>query len=123
MDPPSGKPEETRFGLPPLSPIRAAREYGPFSDASLLRQRGLAGVSLYTPRLNEIQYPQVRWLPDRATSSPVFLLQVPCSWGALFLGSAFGFSFALGFSDSRLLFSFFTCPLLFMNPLSFKLAL
>ena len=66
--------------------LRANRAYGSFDDGDLVQSRGIVGVSLYTPRLNEIQYPQVRWLPDRATNSPTFLLQVPCSWGALFLG-------------------------------------
>ena len=68
--------------------LRAQRSYGDFDDGHLMRTRGLVGVSLYTPRLNEIAYPQQKWLPDRATASTVFVLQVPCSWGALFLGSA-----------------------------------
>ena len=55
--------------------LRAARSYGAFSDGALMRQRGLVGVSLYTPRLNEIAYPQQKWLPDRSTASPAFLLQ------------------------------------------------
>ena len=67
--------------------LRAARAYGPFGDGRAVRARRLVGVSLYTPRLNEILYPQVRWLPDKATASNAFLLQVPCSWGALYLGS------------------------------------
>ncbi|KAL3931749.1 MAG: hypothetical protein SGPRY_000993 [Prymnesium sp.] len=68
--------------------LRAAREYGDLNDPQLIKARRLVGISLYTPRLNEISYPQTKWLPSQATSSPVFLLQVPCSWGALFVGSA-----------------------------------
>ena len=56
--------------------LRAQRQYGPFDDAPLLKARGLVGVSLYTPRLNEIRYPQVKWLPERVTASPTFLHQV-----------------------------------------------
>ncbi|KAL1524388.1 hypothetical protein AB1Y20_019283 [Prymnesium parvum] len=67
--------------------MRAARAYGSFDDPAHVRAHRLVGISLYTPRLNEIAYPQTKWLPDKATDSPVFLLQVPCSWGALFLGS------------------------------------
>jgi hypothetical protein len=59
-----------------------------FSDGErLLRRDRLVGISLYTPRLNEIAYPQVKWSPDLATQQPAFLLQVPCSWGALYFGS------------------------------------
>ena len=67
--------------------LRAARQYGPLGDASHVRSHGIVGVSLYTPRLNEIVYPQRKWLPDRVTAMPAFMLQVPCSWGALFFGS------------------------------------
>ena len=46
--------------------VAAARQpLRPFDDGDLVQSRGIVGVSLYTPRLNEIQYPQVRWLPDR----------------------------------------------------------
>ena len=59
-----------------------------FADGRRLMWRDrLVGISLYTPRLNEIQYPQVKWTPDLATDSPTFLLQIPCSWGGLFFGS------------------------------------
>ena len=59
-----------------------------FSDGErLLRRDRLVGISLYTPRLNEIAYPQVKWSPDLATQQPAFLLQLPCSWGALYFGS------------------------------------
>ena len=67
----------------------AAARWGPFGDAELaLRTRRIVGVSLYTPRLNEIAYPQAKWLPEAHTTGAAFLLQVPCSWGALFFGSA-----------------------------------
>ena len=67
----------------------AAARWGPFGDAELaLRTRRMVGVSLYTPRLNEIAYPQAKWLPEAHTTGAAFLLQVPCSWGALFFGSA-----------------------------------
>ena len=63
----------------------AAARWGPFGDAELaLRTRRMVGVSLYTPRLNEIAYPQAKWLPEAHTTGAAFLLQVPCSWGALF---------------------------------------
>ena len=65
----------------------AANTYGPLGDPALMKARGLVGISLYTPRLNEIHYPQAKWLPSGMTRSPVFALQVPCSWGALFVGS------------------------------------
>lgn len=39
------------------------------------------------PPLAPLRYPQVKWLPDVHERAPAFLLQVPCSWGALFLGS------------------------------------
>ena len=59
-----------------------------FTDGErLLRRDRLVGISLYTPRLNEIAYPQVKWSPDLATQQPAFLLQLPCSWGALYFGS------------------------------------
>ena len=66
--------------------MRASRAYGSWSDGRAVHASKLVGVSLYTPRLNEIAYPQVQWRPDRATGSPTFLLQVPCSWEALCLG-------------------------------------
>jgi hypothetical protein len=56
--------------------VGSALADGPFSDAATMRSNGLVGVSLYTPRLNEIVYPQQRWTPDRVTASPAFLLQV-----------------------------------------------
>ena len=34
--------------------LRASSLYGPFSDAEYMRRERLVGVSLYTPRLNEI---------------------------------------------------------------------
>jgi hypothetical protein len=43
--------------------LRASRAYGPLGDGALQRARGLVGISLYTPRLNEIHYPQVSALP------------------------------------------------------------
>ena len=38
---------------------RMVRQYGPLDTAEQVRAKSLAGISLYTPRLNEIQYPQV----------------------------------------------------------------
>ena len=66
--------------------VRALHQYGPLETDAQVRERRLAGVALYTPRLNEIQYPQARWHPDESTDQPTFLLQVPCSWGGLFFG-------------------------------------
>ena len=53
--------------------LRATRAYGSLRDSKVLTARGLVGISLYTPRLNEITYPQVKWLPDRQTASNAFL--------------------------------------------------
>ncbi|EOD28668.1 hypothetical protein EMIHUDRAFT_456961 [Emiliania huxleyi CCMP1516] len=55
--------------------LRAARSYGPIGDGTLMRRRRLVGISLYTPRLNEIHYPQVKWLPEVHERAPAFLLQ------------------------------------------------
>ena len=68
---------------------RMVRQYGPLETAEQVRAKSLAGISLYTPRLNEIQYPQVKWVASKETRSPAFLLQVPCSWGALFFSAYF----------------------------------
>lgn len=71
--------------------LRTASAYAPpavSSAAQPVYDKRLFGVSLYTPRLNEIHYPQVKWLPDQETGSSLFLLQVPCSWGALYFGYA-----------------------------------
>ncbi len=67
--------------------LRANAKYGPFGDAAAMRKQRLVGLSLYTPRLDEIHYPQRRWLPHTHTKTVAFLLQVPCSWGSLFIGS------------------------------------
>lgn len=53
----------------------------------------LMGCSLYTPRLDEIsptsdpQHPP-RWTPTETLGEdvPVFLFQLPCSWGAVYRG-------------------------------------
>jgi hypothetical protein len=67
---------------------RAADAYGPFdSPEGARRFRHLAGVSLYSPRHNEIKYPMQWWWPrssSAAGQSPAYLFQLPCSWGALF---------------------------------------
>lgn len=68
---------------------RASRAYGPFDSplGGAHRSRAFAGVSLYSPRLNEIRYPSKGWRPRWRTAagkSPAFLMQLPCSWGALF---------------------------------------
>lgn len=46
----------------------------------------LVGISLNTPRYNEIIYPPVRWTPPEAISADetLFLFGLPCSWGALY---------------------------------------
>ena len=86
-----------------LSPLwywwlrRAHNAYGPFDAASGVGPtwgrdvaegaRQLVGVSLYTPRLDEIAYPSRHWRPrwpSMAGSAPAFLFELPCSWGALF---------------------------------------
>ena len=35
-----------------------AAQYGPLDTPAQIREKRLAGIALYTPRLNEIQYPQ-----------------------------------------------------------------
>jgi len=55
----------------------------PFVFLSVGEQR-LVGVSLYTPRLNEIAYPNQKWNPQKEVSEKVFRLQIPCSWGGLY---------------------------------------
>lgn len=86
-----------------LSPLwywwlrRAHDAYGPFdatdgvSDAwgrdEHPHAKRLLGVSLYSPRLDEIAYPSRHWRPrwpSAAGNSPAFLFSLPCSWGALF---------------------------------------
>jgi len=79
--------------------VRMVRQYGPLDTAEQVRAKNLAGISLYTPRLNEIQYPQVKWVASKETRSPAFLLQVPCSWGALFFSTYF--EEFLSFFDAR----------------------
>eukprot|EP00128_Syssomonas_multiformis_P005162 Colp12_sorted_trinity150504_noHs@33733 len=49
------------------------------------KDENMIGISLYTPRLNQIAYPFVKWLPDREMPDhQPFLFQLPCSWGALY---------------------------------------
>lgn len=46
----------------------------------------LFGISLYTPRLQEMNYPRKKFFPD-TLFTPVytpFLWQLPCSWGAIY---------------------------------------
>ena len=72
---------------------RAALQYGPFDHAGGRRTNimhggsRLAGVSLYTPRLDEIHYPSRHFRPrwnSMASSDSAFLFELPCSWGALY---------------------------------------
>ena len=69
---------------------RAARAYGPFDTAAAAwkdngHSRRLVGISLYSPRLNEIHYPSQFWRPYWAVKkAPCFLFCLPCSWGALY---------------------------------------
>lgn len=46
----------------------------------------LVGISLNTPRYNEIIYPPVRWTPPEVIGGDetLFLFGLPCSWGALY---------------------------------------
>eukprot|EP00908_Phaeocystis_cordata_P021950 Transcript_4359.p1 GENE.Transcript_4359~~Transcript_4359.p1 ORF type:complete len:474 (-),score=163.87 Transcript_4359:38-1438(-) len=78
---------------------RVAAQYGPLDTPAQIREKRLAGIALYTPRLNEIQYPQVKWVASKHTRVPAFLLQVPCSWGALFFNTYF--EEFLAFYDAR----------------------
>ena len=68
--------------------LRASWAYGPFDHALGSRHsHHLAGISLFAPRLNEIRYPMASWSPRQdgvVGDAPVFLFQMPCSWGALF---------------------------------------
>jgi len=83
--------------------VRSLREYGPLETAAQVRAKRLVGVALYTPRLNEIQYPQATWRASKEGGvrggTHAFLLQVPCSWGALIFG-AYVADF-LAFFDAR----------------------
>jgi hypothetical protein len=56
--------------------------YGHTSD----RHVNMFGISLYTPRIQELTYPRERINPylEFSTESTPFLFQVPCSWGALY---------------------------------------
>ena len=67
---------------------RAADAYGPFDSAEGARRHGkLAGVSLYSPRYDEIHRPGRSWRPrwpSAAGPKPAYLFQLPCSWGALY---------------------------------------
>jgi hypothetical protein len=90
-----------------LSPLyfwwlrRAVAAYGPTLDAAegvsggawlgrsgSERSAPLVGISLYSPRLDEIAYPSRHWRPrwrSMAGEAPAMLMQLPCSWGALFV--------------------------------------
>jgi len=71
---------------------RAHRAYGPFGTAGggwkrSGSTRNLVGISLYSPRLDEIHYPQRPWRPrwpSAVRGAPCFLFCLPCSWGALY---------------------------------------
>ena len=86
----------------------AAKAYGPFDSARGSRMSSkLVGVSLYSPRLDEIHYPMTSWRPRDGKlrlvrwqgaspsspydgvvgDAPAFLFGLPCSWGALFFRS------------------------------------
>lgn len=65
-------------------------EHLKFSDYEKNRRTRLFGISLYTPRLQEMTYPRKRFStnalfhpPDWLPHTP-FLYQLPCSWGALY---------------------------------------
>ena len=61
----------------------------PGSEASQ-RSRGVVGISLYTPRLDEISVVphQRRWPASLHVAAPAYLMQLPSSWGALYFSSA-----------------------------------
>ncbi|EPZ35541.1 GDP-fucose protein O-fucosyltransferase domain-containing protein [Rozella allomycis CSF55] len=45
----------------------------------------MMGISLYTPRWNEIVHPPLKWIPsDIVQNSTLFMFQIPCSWGAVY---------------------------------------
>ena len=71
--------------------LRAARAYGPFDTPAGPRKasKKLAGIALYSPRLDEIEYPQLLWRPRQACGdAPAFLFQLPCSWGAVYFSAS-----------------------------------
>ena len=76
---------------------RAADAYGPFDSPAGISSAwardtapgsaSLVGVSLYTPRLDEISYPSRHWRPrwgSMAGAAPAMLMCLPGSWGALY---------------------------------------
>jgi hypothetical protein len=44
--------------------------------------KDMIGISLYTPSWNEIAYPHKTF--EVPTSDPIFMMQLPCSWGAVY---------------------------------------
>ena len=67
---------------------RAAVAYGPFDTAKgSLAVPKLVGVSLYSPRSDEIHYPMRVWKPRHRqleSHAACFFFGLPCSWGALY---------------------------------------
>lgn len=67
--------------------LHATHKYNLTSSGYDLVERGVVGISLYTPRLNEISLGREHNQPWRASShiaEPAFLMQLPSSWGALY---------------------------------------
>ena len=72
---------------------RVEKAYGPFDTSAGARRFGsLVGVSLYSPRHDEIAYPMRTWRPRWRSAAGLnhaaYLFQLPCSWGALFFRDA-----------------------------------
>jgi hypothetical protein len=44
----------------------------------------IIGISLYTPRECEMAIPRFQMYPDQVFTQPVYLHQIPCSWGAVY---------------------------------------
>jgi glycosyltransferase involved in cell wall biosynthesis len=42
------------------------------------------GISLYTPRESELSLPRFTYYPDQNFKESAWLLQIPCSWGAVY---------------------------------------
>jgi hypothetical protein len=84
--------------------IEVAQSYYVWAKANVLRYRytpsrdaterkffaHLFGISLYTPRIQEMTFPRQKFRPDQRFNSSAyepntaFLWQLPCSWGALY---------------------------------------
>lgn len=85
--------DDDEYGLFLEDDIELSPLFYVWSKLSLLTYRygekrnpHLFGISLYTPRIQEMSFPRERINPFEATSpeGTPFLFQTPCSWGAIY---------------------------------------